>query len=219
MGKEEQRIIVVHRNKLFGNDYFEGFREHGEVDYASRINEHFEVMRRGSTDEPAEYPDGNAELDFMYKQPISYLIVVNPYLKKILAYQRSSSDKNYTEKRLQGKWSWGFGGHIEPFDTKNGDMLRESALREISEELEFTAGPFEPKILGYVNYDSDSVGKVHFGILYLVPAIGTNMRPKDKEIETTRFLSMGELEELCNSTDVEVEGWSKIALEPLRKLL
>ena len=220
MGNPNQRIIVVNKNVLFGNDYFEGFRLAEEIDYESRILKNFQVMRRGSTSEPKNHPEGNAELNSEYKQPIGYSIVFNPEIRKIFAYKRSLEDKNYGETRLQGKWSWGFGGHIEPFDTKNGNPIRQSILREVQrEEIKLKGEIYSLRILGYINNDSDSVGKVHFGMLYLFTTNAERAEAVDPEIAEIRLCSVKDLESLCSSQDVKVEEWSRIALEPLRKLL
>jgi len=221
MGNPNQRIIVVENNALFdsGKDYFEGFRPADEIDYESRILKNFQIMRRGSPKEPADHPEGNAERSLMFKQPIGYTIILNPSLKKVFAYQRSADIKAYWETRLQGKWSWGFGGHIEPLDGVNGNMIKESVLREVlREEASIDGKIMDLKSLGYVNYD-DEVSRVHFCILYGLSTDAKEIHPKDLEIAKVELLSLSELEKMCSNSDVEVEAWSKIALEPLRKLL
>jgi len=221
MGNPNQRIIVVENSILFnsGKDYFERFRPSEQVDYESRILSNFKIMRRGSSSEPADHPEGNAELNFNYKQPIGYTIIFNPELRKVFAYLRSSKDKQYGEKRLQGKWSWGFGGHIEPIDGKNGNMIKESVLRELDEEVSIQGEKRELRNVGYINYDSNEVSKVHFGILYGLSTDAKEIHLRDLEIARVDLVSMNELEEMCSSQNFEVEAWSKIALEPLRKLL
>lgn len=222
MGNPNQRIIVVKKDVLFGDgqNYFEGFRSAEEGDYESIILANYEVMRRGSTQEPVDHPEGNAELNAHYKQPIGYTIIFNPELKKVFAYQRSSKDKEYGEKRLQGKWSWGFGGHIESLDVSKGDMIRESVLREVlGEEVAIPGNRKDIDCMGYINYDSDSVGKVHFGILYCLSTNAKQISPRDPEVARVELFSLGQLEGICTQPHVEVETWSRIALEPLRKLL
>jgi predicted NUDIX family phosphoesterase len=228
MGDPNKKIIVVKRDKLFGNDYFQGFSSSDVINYESRVLKNMEVMRRGSTEEPVNHVSGNAEMNPAYKQPIGYTIIANSPQGKIFAYQRSSNNKNYGEKRLQGKWSWGFGGHIEPFDSKAGNTIRKSILREISEEAGLTDQeiPFLD-ILGYINEDvqleedtvleKPSIGRVHFGILYLAITGSPILRVGDPEIARVELKTVSELEKFCTSEDVE--DWSRIALEPLRKIL
>jgi len=209
MSKEDQKIIVIEKNILFGKDYFNGFKSAREVNYEQRILANIKVMRRG-----------DAENDPTHKQPIGYAIVMNSKTKKVFAYQRSSKDKEYGEKRLQGKWSWGFGGHIEPSDNSNGNPIKDSVFREVNqEELEVFGKLKYPRVLGYINDDSDDVGKVHFGILYLINTDAIKAKPRDPEIAKLESLSLSELERMCSSPDFTVESWSEIALGPLRKLL
>lgn len=206
MSKYDQQIFVVEKEILFGNDFFVGFRLHREVDYESRIITNLKSMRRG-----------DAEEDPSHKQPISYILIVNPNSKTVFAYQRSSEDEKYAEKRLQGKWSWGVGGHIEARDIVD-NPIRESMLREIKEEVEFKGKILdEPEVLGYIYHDH-GVHKVHFGILYLLKTNG-EVVPKDPEIAHGRLRTLNELEKICASPNCEVEGWSKTALIPLIKYL
>jgi len=206
MSKDEQRIIVVERDILFKDGFFEGFKPAREFDYESRILSNIKIMRRG-----------DAEKDSTHKQPIGYMIIVNPETKQVFAYQRSTDDKRYTEKRLQGKWSWGIGGHIEPSDTK-GNPIRESMIRELSEEVHLEGGAVgEPQVLGYIYHDFD-VHQVHFGILYMIETNG-DVHPKDPEMSQGKLMGLNELEEICSSPNCEVEEWSKTALVQLRNLL
>jgi len=207
--KPKKLIMVVERKVLFDNDndVFEGFKPRNEVDYESRILNNFKYMERSLVEE-----------DPTYKQPISYAIIVNRNLKQIFAYQRSSKDSNYPEKRLQGKWSWGIGGHIEKFDVKNGNPLYASMLRELQEEV-YIDGSVNPIMLGYINDDSNDVGKVHFGVLYVVETDSRIVRPKDPEIDNGKLRTFEELEKICCSSNYRVEEWSRISLEPLKQYL
>jgi len=209
MSTEDQQIIVVNRSPLFRNgDYFHGFRKHGVVDYESRILQHFKIMRRG-----------DAEKDPSHKQPISYTLIISQKTKQVFAYQRSSNDKEYGEKRLQGKWSWGIGGHIEPHDTPDKNPIRKSMLRELQEEIEISEAITGTKVLGYINDDTNDVGQVHFGILYLVETNAELITPKDPEVAIGRLMTLGELEKISSSPDCTVETWSQIALQPLKEYL
>src|SRR3989344_5268964 len=119
--KLKKEIMVIHKDLLFINDLFNGFKKYDERDYESRILKNFTYMRRGDVEENPEY-----------KQPIAYCAIINPYLRKVFAFQRSKKDKDYAEKRLQGHWSWGVGGHIDKEDYKNGkNPLNRSMEREI----------------------------------------------------------------------------------------
>ena len=198
-----REIMVVSREELFKDAKFDGFKNAEKFDYEKIILNKFEYMEREK-----------AEIDAMYKQPIAYNIIVNPLLKKVFVYQRSKKDKNYGEKRLQGKWSCGIGGHIERADGAD-NPIKTSMRREMEEEAKFNFINYKP--LGYINYDSNDVGKVHFGILYVIETDSEIVEPKDSEIAHGKLLSIKELEDICNSPEFVVEDWTKIALEPLKK--
>lgn len=206
MNKDEQSIMVVPRALLFGEDHFEGFRMHTEVDYHARILSHYQYMKRGL-----------AEKDPTFKQPIGYCLIVNSRDNSIFAYQRASQDKHYGEKRLQGKWSLGIGGHIEECDSKNGNPLFESMIREIGEEVEISppCNPQALRVLGYINEETTDVGKVHFGILYLLETQASAILPKAREIFHGDFRRLEDVEFMMNT--LTFEDWSKISLEPLKK--
>lgn len=208
MEKSERLIMVVRRENLFDEDFFEGFRNRNEVDYETRILKSFEYIKRKF-----------AENDPNYKQPIAYSMIINPALKQVFVYQRATSDSAYYEKRLQGKYTWGVGGHIEKVDIKNKNPIHASMLRELLKEEVEIAGSVKPKVLGYVNSERDEVSKVHFGILYVIETNSRMIRPKDPEIREGRLRKIEEIDEICSSPDYTIEEWSKIALEPLRLYL
>ena len=218
--KHKKLIMVVPRDLLFPSGSFEGFTPAHHTDYESRIINNYGFMTRGREG------IGFAEHDSNYKQPIGYTILVNPGKKMVFGYQRASQDKAYHERRLQGKFSIGIGGHIEKVDIKNGvNPIHYSLLRELNEEVQLSYNGFpknlrspkiKTKVLGYVNKE-EGVHAVHFGILYLVETDADSIMPKDSEMQNGHLMRFNELEQICNSKEYEVEEWSKIALEPLRE--
>ncbi len=197
--------MAVENSKLFSDGYFQGFRSHDEVDYVSRILKNYKFVKRGPI-----------EIDFGHKQPIGYALLVNPILKTVFAYQRSQKGG---DKRLHDKWSWGIGGHIEKIEEETKDPIYTSLLREVEEEITMNGSVIDIKVLGYINDDSDEVGKVHFGILYIVETDSTEIKPKDPEINIGELKPISDLENICASNELVVEGWSEIALDPLKRYL
>lgn len=200
----DKEIMVINNDLLFIKMHFYGFSEQDNFDFESIILNNYKWMKKR-----------NAENNQLFKQPIGYAIICNPLLKKLFVYQRSSKDENYSEKRLQGKYSCGVGGHIEKMDNVSSNPIFSSTVREVSEEVNITV-PENPKIIGYIN-DNDDVGKVHFGILYLIETNEEKIIPKDSEIENGKLVSIVEFEQICNNPDYNVESWSKIALLPLKE--
>ena len=192
MNKMDEDVLVVSREKLFQETYFEGFREDGG--YEDIILEEYEWMRRG-----------DAEEDPSYKQPIPYILMKKD--DTYFCFRRSGS-----EERLHEKWSWGVGGHVDRVDDE-GNPLMNGLRREIEEEVGVSECDVEQ--MGYINYDSDDVGKVHFGMLYIAE-IHEDVSVEDDEIDTYRFLSVDEMRELIEKETIDVEEWSRIALDHLQ---
>lgn len=210
-------ILAVRRDVLFdrNKDYFQGFREAGTVDYKERI------LKIGNT---VWMRRSEAEKNPNFKHPISYLMIVNPSKKQVFTFQRAKKG-DYDEARLQEKWSWGVGGHVEASDSLIGDDVLQAAFsRELKEEVIFEGETQGRKIknLGYINDDGNDVGKVHFGLLYVVETDATSVRPNPDNhgIAKGRLMRLAELEIMCrNPKRFQVENWSRIALEPLKKYL
>ncbi|MFH8080580.1 MAG: NUDIX domain-containing protein [Candidatus Aenigmatarchaeota archaeon] len=197
MDKNEKLIMVVDRDKLFAEKYFNGFLEANEFDYEKVILKNYYFVKRGL-----------AEKDYSKKQPIAYVIIIKQ--GKIFAYQRAPSTKEHGDERLQHKWSWGLGGHIEKMDEKE-DPIKHSMLRELKEEV----GLINPNVtlVGYINDDSDDVGKVHFGLLYFAEA-AQDIKPVSAELKQGSFFSLSQIEDIAKRE--QVESWSKIALLALK---
>lgn len=208
MNKNDQQIMVIPRENLFQDQYFTGFQPAQAVDFEARILDGHQTMQRG----PAENDPG-------FQQPIGYAILINPGTRQIFAYQRAAKAGQYDEKRLMGKWSWGVGGHIEPADIKQGGHpIRDSMIRELTEETtcrEMAA----PKILGYINDDDTEVGKVHFGILYVVETPAREVGPGSPELANGRFYGLAELADILADETCEVETWSALAFPALSAVM
>ncbi len=215
MEDAQREIVVVERDMLFGRDYFEGFmpKTKNGADFELRIVKGIKYMKKNL-----------AEHSPSYKHPIVYCLVVNPGLKQVFAYQRSKKDKHYSEKRLQGKWSVGVGGHIEKVDLLDRNPIQKSMLRELDEEIQAEGGKSildyiaESNILGYINNDSNDVGKVHFGLLYIINTNSREVKPRSQEMANGRLRTLSELEKMAESK-IDFEDWSKIALNPLKNIL
>ncbi len=194
--------MAVKRAKLFNKDSFHGFLPAENKDFEKEILRNFEYIRRG-----------DAEIDEHYKQPIGYGVLMDIRENKVFAYKRAEKDEDYKEKRLQGNWSWGVGGHVDESERHKKNPVTASLLREIEEEVLVEGSIDRLRIMGYINDDSDPVGRVHFGILYLVEISG-GVSPKASEMSEGEMRKVEELREI--SKKEKVEKWSEIALERLK---
>ncbi len=197
MGKE---ALIIRRDLLFRENYFQGFLSSEKYDFISLILEYFEYHSRG------DELENNSDL----QQIIPYVWIVNLKEKKVFAYKRASGKENYKETRLMNKWSCGVGGHIDKEDLVEAeDVIIRAMMRELQEEV-LMISYSEPKIIGYLNDDSDSVGKVHFGVVAIAET-NEEVDKGDKEMAEGRFFSIDELEKLFSDSNVDVEKWTRIS--------
>lgn len=151
-----------------------------------------------------------AEGDPAYKQLIPYVTITND--GHFLLLERT---KAQGEKRLHGMLSLGVGGHINPID-EGSDLEETIALalaRELEEEL-WLHVESQPKLLGFINDNSNSVGSVHLGLHYLLPV---ETRPKVRETDKMKALWLKPFQ--IEALRPRLETWSQILLPRLAKLV
>ncbi len=192
--KLEETILVVKREFLFSNGPWEGMRTGNFPHYLKIINSKKEFL-----------PRHEMEQDEHYKQIIPYLVFTHN--SKLFVMQRSDTS---SETRLNGRHSLGIGGHIRQEDMKHGDIF-EWANREFHEEVEYLdTMTIEP--LGVLNDDSNAVGKVHMGFVFLIHGHTPNIRIKS-ELKSGELMSYDE----CITLRPQLETWSQIVLDVLLK--
>ncbi len=149
-----------------------------------------------------------AEQDPAYKQIIPYCIL--RYGDKVFRYKRSGWAG---EKRLQGLYSIGVGGHINRSDvlplladvTSILDWARD---RELTEEFGVTYSR-PPRLVALLNDDSTEVGRVHFGAVYEYELDSPEVESREKRVHIhSAFVS---IDELVGQAE-EYEGWSRIVV-------
>jgi len=150
------------------------------------------------------------ENNLKYKQIIPYAILYHN--NEILSYRRGTIS---LEHRLANKWSIGIGGHITTCDVKSIDNVYDSCLkREINEEV-YLDTKYKTKIVAILNDDSNEVGKVHLGIIFLLELELPIVRKKEKSIIDCQFVSLKYLKK----TIKKYERWSQICIQNIDKLL
>ena len=145
-------------------------------------------------------------------------------------YQRT---KKVGEARLGGKFSGGYGGHIDSIEIKQdeksvirvGDTIHHNLLREVgNEEVAFfnkkgerinpTDHPqyFRFEHLGFIRDDSNNVGKVHLGLvnLIIVPKSVT-VKVNESELKDGPRATAKALKEMA----LDYEGWTQILIDDL----
>ncbi|GAG81138.1 unnamed protein product [marine sediment metagenome] len=146
------------------------------------------------------------ENDPNYKQIIPYLVM--KFKNKYFMFQRFPIG---AEDRLFHKYSVGIGGHINEKDVKKNKNLINSGLeREFGEELIYR-GKLKSKIIGCINDDFDDVGKVHFGIAYLIEIESSGIEVREKSKMEGKLVNKKDLLKYKN----KMERWSQIIIDNL----
>lgn len=140
-----------------------------------------------------------AEEDPAHKQLIPYVVVRSG--SSVFLMQRTDAGG---DARLHGKSSIGVGGHLNPVDDGD-DALMAGMRREWAEEL---AADWEPsfELIGLLNDDTNPVGSVHLGVVFVVDAGGRSVDVREHEKLTGSFVT---LEEVMREPD-RLETWSQL---------
>ncbi|NOX71289.1 MAG: NUDIX domain-containing protein [Candidatus Micrarchaeota archaeon] len=195
---EEEDIMVIARNALFGeNDEraFNGFMSIEKVDFLPIIKDSL-VAR----------PRTEMENDPTYKQVIPYTVFSHD--GKLFLYRRT---KNSGEARLHDKYSIGVGGHMNPAE---GDVIIAGMEREFHEELIYN-DEYEYEIVGFINDDSDDVGKVHFGVVFLVRGKTPDIEVAEKDKLEGGLVTLDEVEGKRSL----LEKWSSFTLDGIKDII
>ena len=145
------------------------------------------------------------ERDPAWKQIIPYCLVCAG--TDVLLLQRSSRGG---ESRLHLQLSGGVGGHVNPEPVEADRRVLTGLERELREELDWGCG-FSVHELGILNDDSNDVGRVHFGLVYLVRAQSREVRVREVELLSGEFVSV---ETLGRRRD-QMEPWSRYVVDAL----
>lgn len=167
------------------------------------------------------------EEDTRYKQIIPYIMVRKPTMVPPLEGATTPQVLHYTrtersgEQRLAKLKSVGFGGHIKQEDHETPLLALTAGMdREIREELDFprTVKISHPEFAGLINDESNAVGQVHTGLLYI---IDVTEKVKDARLEISSpdedIMQLGWSEPVRLRLE-EFETWSQITLSSLFKL-
>ena len=154
------------------------------------------------------------ESDPTMKQLVSYTMLISG--ARIFVMRRLDTQ---SESRLRGLLSIGVGGHMNPVPAVDWPgkrrlddlkiLVTANTAREVREEV-YMAGDPTFSVLGFLNDDTNPVGKVHLGVVSVVrlPAPIAAVRETDKMAGT--WVELSEMNLLG-----EFETWSSLVLESL----
>jgi predicted NUDIX family phosphoesterase len=190
--KDQELILVIKRSILLGSESWQGIRPACFETYAQLIQQHKEFL-----------PRGLMEQDSSYKQIIPYLVF--EHNEHYFLMQRSAQA---SEDRLQNQYSLGIGGHIRQEDMINGSII-DWARREFYEEINYD-GTISVDPIGILNDDSNAVGLVHIGFVFIIKGNSANISIKS-ELQSGKLVPLEE----CMQYNKNLETWSQIVLSYL----
>jgi len=153
----------------------------------------------------------DAEQDKRYKQLIPYVLIICH--GSILRYRRGRGGQ---ETRLHGLYSVGIGGHISEEDHglfSSGLGYQEGMRRELMEEV--AIDDVKEAAVAVINDDSTDVGRVHFGVVHVLPVANENVAGRRNGIVAPEFIPIVE----AVKDPSGYESWSRFCLEHLNLLL
>jgi predicted NUDIX family phosphoesterase len=188
----DELVLVVQREALFPQEAWQGIRATDYRPYEELIRTHQEFL-----------PRAQMETDPRYKQIIPYLVF--QHNDSYFVMQRKAQA---TEQRLQGKLSLGIGGHINPADLAGATII-DWARREFKEEVDYN-GSFNVEFLGILNDDSNEVGKVHVGFVFLLKGDSSHISPRE-EFKSGELMTLA----ACKEQYHRMESWSQMVIDLL----
>lgn len=156
-----------------------------------------------------QYKTRNPQLesDEAYKQLITY-----PLLKcgdRFLYARRTSKGG---EGRLHGMGLIGFGGHVRAEDIE-GKPFDTWIEREVNEELEIESNIIRTKYMGLISDNTNAVGKVHAGVVFIIELDGYDVVGNDDTHEGFMWKTIDEL----NLIKGELEVWSSLIVDSIAR--
>lgn len=198
--KMEEQAAFVPRLELENlGVLIRGFRSDPRGEIYEKLIKHVAFARRGDLEE-----------DATRKQLIPYCVITNG--PDVFVLRRKSAQ---TEARLHDKLSFGIGGHINPDDARKNsaaDVIQGGMLQELGEEL-FVDADIAPTYVGTLNDDSNDVGRVHLGLVYICEAPRDAVSVRETEKMSGQWYTPDELEKASE----RLETWSQLLL-PHRSL-
>jgi len=191
-----ERVLVLPREHVPGGTSFVGLRAVDATTLAqlsSVVKEHGFYVDRAA-----------AEDDAGLKQLIPYVVVRDG--DRVFLMERTDAGG---DPRLHHKASIGVGGHLNPVDD-GADPLDAGLRREWAEELAADWDP-EFRLVGMLNDDTNPVGSVHLGIVFVVDAAGREVRVRENDKLRGRMVPLSELRSAAD----RMESWSRLVAEGL----
>lgn len=204
MRTSHERVLCFPRNVLDERDWFQGFKADDGVLFEKII----------TSGKACFVERAKAEGDPSLKQLIPY--VVMKHGERLLFYVRGSETG---EQRLRDLGSVGIGGHISVtdhslFEREMRDVFFSGLRREVEEEVVVKTA-YSERVKGFINDDSNAVGRVHLGVLIIRELDSRDVSKRERSITSLEFLGIDEL----RARRERLETWSQIVVDNWEKLV
>ena len=183
-------VLGLPRARLMGDDGWQGVLYGDVAPYLELIAAEGQYRERSE-----------AEHDPSWKQVIPYLVLRDRGRLFLMRRTRAGGDA-----RLHERWSIGIGGHLNPED---GDVASGLA-REFAEEIVADWSP-EARLVGLLNDDTDPVGAVHVGIVFVAEAAGRPVAIRETEKLDGAFVAPRDVLRVYD----RLETWSRLLYDYL----
>ena len=202
--KAGNKILVFKPNKLKYLGNFHGIRKNYEP-YVEGILK---------VDSPIFMERAKAERTASYKQVVSYIII--EYKNELLRFVRHTNKVNKFLDYIDGKFSVGFGGHVQSTDFDLFSYMecdsgyKASLLRELKEETGIIINNVNSiKFIGVLNDESTPRGHRHFAFVHFIELSEPYFETREKWVRDLKFVSFEQISEEF----AQYEYWSKICLQ------
>lgn len=190
-----EQVLIVQNNLI---------SSHIQCGTGCLITEHKEQIFDKILKNQIFMPRDEAEYNFEHKQIIPYVIIRSN--NNFLLLKRTTKQ---TEKRLHNKYSLGIGGHVNPgSSTDQVDTIMNGLQRELNEEI-YLNDPGNLNFIGIINDESNSVSRVHLGLLYVLDVLSLKYQVRETELMTAQWVRGEELKEYYEG----LETWSQIVYD------
>ena len=192
--KRDEKILVVPREILFREGAFQGFLPIADFTaYESLIAQYQQFEWRSAM-----------ETDTTFKQIIPYLVFTHDDTFFLMQRRGDAS-----ETRLRNNYTLGIGGHIREEDLEHKSIIQ-WAQREFDEEVSYTGG-LSITPIGLINDDSNAVGQVHIGFVYLLEGDSDSIAIKS-ELKDGSLMT---IEQMTHHKGA-METWSQFVFDYLK---
>lgn len=188
MAVPDELVLVIPRDEVPGG-----------LDFSGVIDRPFGPLLATVHASGRFLPRGQVEDDPSLKQIIPYLLLRDG--PRIFLMKRTKAGG---DERLHDRYTIGIGGHVNPGDA---DVLG-GLSREWREEI---AADFVPEFtpLGLLNDDSNPVGAVHLGLVYVADAAGRPVAIRETHKLSGSFVEMNLVADVAD----KLETWSALLFD------